>query len=195
MKTILNRIIIVVVAMLLVACSNIKHNPLGNIPSLAKSSTDKIEKYNQKRLELNDNQKTIEYQQKIREVSQKAKKKIQDAFARMEKPVNIPFAQDAYKGSYQLDGVIVTGADFNQIHMEAYCTVIDTTLYNYIAYAKFVDENDKLLPGWATFMSYRDSIIDIHQVKLYCTYHHLENLVDMKGIKTFDNEYFKTHQE
>ncbi len=195
MSKLLRNLSLLIVVATIVSCQSDKDSPLGNIPDIASSAADKITNINERKLKLENPQETIELQKDIIKITQDADIKIHENFLELPSPVRIPFEQGAYDRRYKIDNVVVIEAKYNQITLVANCTVIDTTYYNFVAYCKFADRKGSLLPGWATFMANRDSLLPDNKVQLKAIYRNLENLVDLGMLKTFDNQYFRNNQE
>lgn len=186
--------ILLVFIMFMISCnSGDEKNVMGELPQMAKSCTDKVEKVRMEQSKIDNNVKAMEYQKQIVELRTAARENIEKKFEEMKKPVKIPFKQEGYKGRYTIESVRLTDATYNVIKLEAVCEIRDTTLYNFVAYSKFFNTKGEELPGWAVLMSNRDSIVN-GKVKLTGRYNHLDQLIDMQELKTFDNYYYRGHE-
>ena len=183
--------ILAAVILFLISCNNGgDSNVLGELPQIAKSYSDEIKKVRMEQSKIDNNVKAMQYQKQIVELRSAAIDNIQKAFVNMDKPVKIPFNQKGYKGRYTIDSIRLTNATYNMIKLEAFCEIRDTSFYNFVAYSKFYNTNGEELPGWAVLMSNRDSLIN-GKVKMTGRYNHLEELINAKELRTFDNYYYR----
>jgi len=178
---------------LITACGGKTNKTFGKLPAMAKSCSDAVQEIRAKQEQLSGNAQAMQLQKNIVEIKNEAVKNIENEFLNMVKPVEVPFTQEGYKGRYTIESIRVTRATYNTIHLEAVAGIIDTTIYNFVAYAKFYNNSNEELPGWAALLSNRDSIAE-GKVFLRGTYNQLDQLTDFKEIKTFDNHYYREHE-
>lgn len=110
--------------------ATIKTNDIGNLPQVLKQTSAKVAKLQDEQSKCTDIEKMFTYDSIIASAKIQAKKSIIASYKALHQPCTLYFSQTQNLDKIKITELKVTGADFNELQLEATVQALKNSAYN-----------------------------------------------------------------
>ena len=198
MKSVLNVLIICIIALTVVNCGDssstgASNKYLGELPGVAEAYETQIEELEKKSKTATSMDEAFELEQKQKLAKEEAKEKIKEVTQKISFPIHVPYEGELSPAEYEVKSVEITNASFNSLGIKA-VIVPKVTREHLFAYLHLVDKDGKPLASakdWAVLaVSNFRNVKEGEEIEMRGSYNKgIENL------ENFEKIVFKTRDE